>query len=136
MTLLLQYPELREFQKEIDSEYFTHTENREIFLAWQQVADSQKLKDEVDPALREHLDVIINKELPINRISVEDRLNACIMELRKTYLRNLAVQRGETAAAEPDISYFEENVEIENKLRNLNETRIKKRQSSYGKLRR
>ena len=136
LTLLLQYPELREFQKEIDPEYFTHTENREIFLAWQQVKSNQQLKDEVDPALREHLDVIMNKELPVNRISVEDRLNACIMELRKTYLRNLAVQRGETAAAEPDISYFKENVEIENKLRNLNETRIKKRQSSYGKLRR
>jgi DNA primase len=136
LALLLQYPELREFQSDISPEYFSHTENREIFLAWQEAADNQALKDRLDSALHEHLDVIINKELPVTRNNIEGRLNDCVMELRKAYLRNLAAQRADSAEAEVDITRLEEDASISSQLRELDVNRVKKRQSSFGKLRR
>ena len=136
LALLLQYAELREFQPDILPEYFSHTENREIFLAWQEAPDTQTLKDSLDPALHEHLDVIINKELPVTRNNIEGRLNDCVMELRKTYLRNLAAQRADSAETDVDITRLEEDVAISSQLRELDANRVKKRQSSFGKLRR
>jgi DNA primase len=136
LALLLQHPELREFQVDISPEYFRHTENREIFLAWQTVADNQALKERLDPALHEHLDVIINKELPAARNNLDDRLSDCVTELRKTYLRNLAARRAESDDTEADVARLEEGVEIGHQLRDLDANRVKKRQSSFGKLRR
>jgi DNA primase len=133
LTLLLQYPQLREFQSDISPEYFSHTINREIFLAWQAVEDVQALKESLDPALQEHLDVIINKELPTAGNNLEVRLNDCVMELRKTYLRNQAARRAEAADVEVDL---EEGVRISSQLKELDADRVKKRQSSFGKLRR
>ena len=128
LALLLQYPELREFQSDISPEYFIHTENREIFLAWQAVEDNQALKEQLDPALHEHLDVIISKELPVARNNVEGRLNDCVMELRKTYLRNLAARRADSTETDVDITRLEEDVEIGHQLRDLDASRNKKRQ--------
>jgi len=136
LALLLQYPELRVLQSDISPEYFIHTENREIFLAWQAIEDNQVLKEQLDPALHEHLDVIISKELPVARNNVEGRLNDCVMELRKNYLRNLAARRADSAETDVDITRLEEDVEIGHQLRDLAASRNKKRQSSFGKLRR
>ncbi len=133
LALLMQYPQLREFQIEILPEYFIHTENREIFLAWQAMNDIQALKESLDPALYEHLDVIINKELPAVGNNLEGRLRDCVMELRKTCLRNMAARTAESAEVEVDL---EEGVKISHQLKELDENRSKKRQSSYGKLRR
>jgi DNA primase len=136
LALLLQYPELRAFQSDISPEYFIHTENREIFLTWQAVENNQELNEQLDPALHEHLDVIINKELPVARNNVEGRLSDCIMELRKNYLRNLAARRADSTETDVDITRLEEDVEIGHQLRDLAASRNKKRQSSFGKLRR
>ncbi|MDD5339051.1 MAG: DNA primase [Dehalococcoidales bacterium] len=133
LAFLLQYPQLREFQANISPDYFSHTINREIFLAYQSVKDVQELKNSLDPALQEHLDVIMNKELPTARNNLDSRLNDCVMELRKTYLRNMAARRAEAADVEVDL---EEGVKIGSQLKELDADRVKKRQSSYGKLRR
>src|SRR4030042_3879531 len=52
LALLLQYPELREYQQDISLDYFGNTENREIFNLWQETPDNQTLKEQLDPALQ------------------------------------------------------------------------------------
>ncbi len=49
LALLLQYPELREYQSDISLEYFSHSENREIFNIWQETADISVVKRAAGP---------------------------------------------------------------------------------------
>jgi DNA primase len=127
LVLLLQYPELRELQMDISLDYFRHSENREIFNVWQETADATLLKERLDPALHEHLDVIMNRELPGTRNNIESRFTDCVMELRKTYLRNLAAQRAEAG---------EISTEIGEQLHELEAGKLKRRNAYLGKIRR
>jgi DNA primase len=127
LALLLQYPELREYQQDVSLDYFNHSENREIFLAWQAEADNQTLKERLDPALHEHLNAIINRELPAVRNNVEGRFTDCVMELRKTYLRNLAAHGAEAGEISMDIG---------EQLHELEASKMKRRNAFPGKIRR
>ncbi|MHB8105100.1 MAG: toprim domain-containing protein [Dehalococcoidales bacterium] len=127
LALLLQYPELRDFTSDIALDFFRHSENREIFNCCQGTADVSALKERLDPALHEHLDVIINRELPGERNNIEGRFNDCVMELRKTYLRSLAAQRADAGEA---------SMEIGEQLHELEAGRLKKRNAFLGKIRR
>ena len=73
LALLLQYPELREYQQDIHLEYFKNSENREIFNILHELEDTASLKERLDPALHEHLDAIINKSLPNARNDIDIR---------------------------------------------------------------
>jgi DNA primase len=136
LSLLLQNPELRNQQQDISLEYFRNSENREIFNVWQEAADILSLKERIDPAIHEHLDAIINKSLPGARNNIEGRFIDCVMELRKTYLRNLAARRAESGETSDDTSRLEEDVEISHQLRELEAQKSKKRNSSFGRTRR
>jgi DNA primase len=136
LSLLLQNPELRNQQQDISLEYFKNSENREIFNIWQEAADILSLKERIDPAIHEHLDAIINKSLPGARNNIEGRFIDCVMELRKTYLRNLAARRAESGETSDDTSRLEEDVEISHQLRELEAQKNKKRNSSFGRTRR
>ncbi len=127
LALLLQYPELRELQADISLDYFRHSENREIFNVWQETADVSLLKERLDPALHEHLDVIMNRELPGTRNNIESRFTDCVMELRKTYLRSLAAQRAEAG---------EISMEIGEQLHELEADKLKRHNAYLGKIRR
>ena len=132
----MQYPELRSGQQDVSLEYFNNSENREIFSLWQAATDVSALKDRLDPALHEHFDAIINKELPGARNNIEGRFADCVMELRKTYLRNLAARRAEVSEQDIDTARLEEDVAISHQLRELEANKQKKRNSALGKLRR
>jgi DNA primase len=136
LALLLQYPELREYQQDIHLEYFKNSENREIFNLMQSEADTSSLKERLDPALHEHLDAIINKSLPGARNNIEGRFTDCVLELRKTYLKNLAARRAEVGDTDIDTARLEEDLEISHQLRELDAHRGKKRNSFPGKTRR
>jgi len=115
LALLLQYPELKSSQQDLSPEYFESSENREIFTAWQEADGLPSLKGKLDSAIHEHLDAIINKNLPATKNNVEQRYIDCVMELRKKYLRSLAAKKaesGETVASEEDL-------EISTQLREL-----------------
>ncbi|MBM4400992.1 MAG: DNA primase, partial [Crenarchaeota archaeon] len=100
LALLLQHPELKNRDKSLLPEYFENSENREIFLAWQQADDLSSLKDKLDMAIWEHLDALINKDILANQI--EQRYNDCVLNLRKKFLQNLEAKKAEVLALEAE----------------------------------
>ncbi|HJM37081.1 MAG TPA: DNA primase, partial [Dehalococcoidales bacterium] len=90
LTFLLRCPELKEQSESLLPEYFDNIENREIFLAWQQVyPDISQLRDKLDVSIREHFEAIANKDIPAGQI--EQKYSDCILNLRKRFLQNLEI---------------------------------------------
>jgi len=100
LTLLLQHPELKGLSQHPLPEYFENSENREIFTAWQQADDLPALKEMVDTTIHEHLDSIINRNLPPNQI--EEKYADCILRLRVAFLRNLERKKEARLALEAE----------------------------------
>jgi len=122
LALLLQFPELKSETEGFPPEYFESTENREIYNIWRETGDVVLLKERLDPAIREHLDAIINKILPGARNNVQQRCIDCACELKKTYLKNLAARIGETG---------EVRMEIPEQIKELDARKSKKRNPAY-----
>ena len=93
LALLFQYPSLRDPGGKISPEYFELTENRELFLKWLNSAKLEHIKNEIDSILLEHLDYLLQKELPSvlkdNEEAREKDLDQCSMRLRERWLRNI-----------------------------------------------
>jgi len=100
LALLLQHPELKGRNEGLSPEYFENSENREIFTAWQQANDLSSLKDGLDSAILEHLDSLIIRNLPANRI--EQKYANCALRLREKFLRSLEVKRAGVLALEAE----------------------------------
>jgi len=98
LSLLIQYPELKGRQEDLSPEYFESSENREILTAWQEANDLSSLKENLDAAIHEHLDIIISRSLPSTNL--EQRYADCVLELRKQYLRNREAKKAELLALE------------------------------------
>ncbi len=99
LVWLLQYPELKTHCQGLLPEYFENSENREIFLTWQDVNDLAALKEKLDVAVHEHLDSLLNKSLPpTDRAKREDVIADCILRLKEKFLRSLAAKGGEALA--------------------------------------
>jgi len=98
LALLLQHPELKGSSEDLPLEYFKHSENREIFITWQQVDSLPSLKEQVDTAIHEHLDSLINKSLPSTQI--EQKYANCVLRLRERFLKSLEAKRAEIFALE------------------------------------
>ena len=99
LAWLLQYPELKIHCQGLLPEYFDNSENREIFLTWQDVNDLTSLKEKLDVAVHEHLDSLLNKSLPpTNQTKRGDVIADCILRLKEKFLRSLAAKGGEALA--------------------------------------
>jgi DNA primase len=107
LALLLQYPELKSGSAELSPEHFENTENRELFVKWQQVDDLASLRDSLDSALQEYLESLIAKDLPpILKESETARcedLTQCINRLQERKLKNLGADKQELLAIEAEI---------------------------------
>jgi DNA primase len=93
LCLFLQYPEFREKAKGFSEDYFEHSPNRELFLAWRQTSSTAQLKEILDQSLHDNLNVLLNRVLP--PASSEQRLielEQCILRLRERWLKGLAVK--------------------------------------------
>jgi len=101
LALLLQHPELKGCCQHPSPEYFQNSENREIFVAWQQASDLSSLKDELDTAIWEHLDYLITRSLPPNQI--EQKYANCVLRLREGFLRSLETKREAALALEAEL---------------------------------
>ena len=101
LALLLQHPELKECSQEPLPEYFENSENREIFIVWQQSGDILSLKGGLDTAIQEHLNSLMNKDLMDNRI--EQKYTDCILRLRERFLRSLEAKRAAALALEAEL---------------------------------
>jgi DNA primase len=88
LALLLQHPELKGKDEGLSPEYFENSENREIFIAWQQSDKIESLKEALDPATYEHLDSLIARNL--SKTKIEPKYAECALRLREKFLRSLA----------------------------------------------
>jgi DNA primase len=88
LALLLQHPELKSKDEGLSPEYFENSENREIFIAWQQSDKIESLKEALDPATHEHLDSLIARNL--SKTKIEPKYAECALRLREKFLRSLA----------------------------------------------
>ena len=100
LALLLQHPELRDIEEDLPPEYFTNSENREILINWYQTKDISALKEKLDVAIHEHLDTLVNWDLPPNHI--EQKFATCKLSLKREYLRNMEARRAEILAFEAE----------------------------------
>jgi len=94
LTLLLQHPELKTRSETLPPEYFENSENREIFVAWQQVDDLSSLKERLDTTLHEYLDALAAKSIPATT-GWGEILNDYIHRLQKEFLQSLATKRAQ-----------------------------------------
>jgi len=101
LALLLQHPELKGSQSDLSPEYFENSENREIFVTWQQINNLNSLKERLDTSIHEHLDLLVHRSLPPNQI--EQRYAEYIRRLRERFLKNLEAKRAEIFALEAEV---------------------------------
>jgi DNA primase len=101
LALLLQHPELKGSQLDLSPEYFENSENREIFVTWQQTNNLNSLKERLDTSIHEHLDSLVHQSLPPNQIEL--RYAEYIRRLRERFLKNLEAKRAEIFALEVEV---------------------------------
>jgi len=100
LAILLKHPEIREKPLKILIEYFENSENRAIFEEWQNSTDPLTIKESLDPAIHEHFDSLLTRNLPGEEI--EERYADCVLRLRERYLRNLKRKQEEALALEAE----------------------------------
>jgi DNA primase len=135
LALLLQHAELREYLEEVNTEYFESSENREILAAYKDNPDVVSLKERVDTAIQEHLEAIINRNIPALRNNIEPKFLDCVLELRKRYLKSLAARKAESGDTEDEQARLEADMEISRQMKELDARRSRKHNSSYGSTR-
>jgi len=96
LRLLLQYPELRDKGESPLPEHFQNSQNREIFVAWQQVDDLPSLQERLDPLLWEQVESLISQSVLGN--GIEDKYIDCVLRLQQQYLRDQKEEEAAVAA--------------------------------------
>jgi DNA primase len=90
LYLLFSYPDLRSHASDLRVDYLLNTEDREIFLAWQNTADVDLLRQELDISLQGHLNALIsNATPPLHGDAQERALRECVNRLRVRWLKDL-----------------------------------------------
>jgi DNA primase len=115
LALLLKHPEFKEKSLNVPSEYFENSENREIFIAWQQSADEDALKGKLDEILLDYLDTLSSKNILVTKVN--ERYNEYVLRLKEDHLRSLA-RKGETVKTAGEFP-GEKDVELTDNLREI-----------------
>jgi DNA primase len=106
LALLLQFPELKAESAGLSPDYFENSENKELFVKWQQSDDLASLEDSLDSALKEYLQTLTSRVFPptINESETirRETINDCIIRLQERRLRNLEVEKQELLAIEAE----------------------------------
>jgi DNA primase len=118
LTLLLQHPELRDQGMLLPPDYFEGTENRELFLAWQNNSNTDDfgiIRQSLDVCLQEHLDTLMSRVLPpASGRELETALADCTRRLGEQQLRRLKALEElllSEAESEGDKNVIKEQVE-------------------------
>ncbi len=131
LSLLLQYPELRTEVRELSPDCFEQSENKELFLRWQECSNIDQLKEKLDTILQEYLERLLSKEFPSiireNETLQRYVLKDCISRLHEKRLRNLEIKRQELLAMEAERGGIdaelarleEQGIEISRQLREV-----------------
>ena len=91
LALLLQHPELKEYQSLMLPEYFERIENRETFTALKDSGDVEQARVILDETILPHLDSLLIKEFPAE--NAEAKLQSSILRLEEIYLKGLERKR-------------------------------------------
>ena len=106
LALLLQYPKLKSEGMRLSPDYFEHSENRELFLKWQQSDELASLKNSLDSTLHEYLDSLLAKVFPPtlreSEVAQQQTLNDCIIRLQERWLRSLEAKKEKLLAIEAE----------------------------------
>jgi len=100
LTLLLHFPELKTLDVNLLPDYFQDTENREIYTHWLETDDMMALKNSLDPAVRDKMEALAEKEIIHNRIA--EKYEHCILLMEKEYLQNQEAMRKEIFSQEAE----------------------------------
>ncbi|UCD09813.1 MAG: DNA primase [Dehalococcoidales bacterium] len=115
LALLLKHPEFKEKSADVPAEYFENSENREIFLAWQQSTDEEPLKEKLDDVLCDYLDTLTAKNVLATKVN--QRYNEYVLRLKEEHLRSLA-RKGETIKTAGEFP-GEKDIELTDNLREI-----------------
>jgi DNA primase len=138
LALLLQRPELKRRDEGLKEEHFENSENREIFIAWRQSDKIEEIRERLEPAIHEHLNSLLNRQLLSNNL--EQKYAQCALDLREKFLRNLKnkqeavlaleAQAGGTAA---ELAKLEElGIEVNSQLAEVVKSRRRSEQRGRG----
>ncbi|PIU57058.1 MAG: DNA primase [Chloroflexi bacterium CG07_land_8_20_14_0_80_51_10] len=88
LCLLLKYPPLRNMAENLTPDHFEHSENREVFVAWQSSQAADEIWENLDAALHEYLQALINRQRPpLDKKEQEQALADCIRRMEERRLR-------------------------------------------------
>lgn len=91
LTIMLKHPEMKGKFQGVSGDYFENSENRAVFEVCQISEDPVSVREALDPVIREHLDLLLQREL--HGEDLEARLADCGLRLRERYLRSLKRQQ-------------------------------------------
>ncbi|MSQ15254.1 MAG: DNA primase [Dehalococcoidia bacterium] len=88
LALLIQNPKLKSFDLQLKYEYFTVTENRETFRAWQMAETLDEFFINLEPSLHENVDRLANRHIPvIGPTDLSKAINDSIKRMEERKLR-------------------------------------------------
>ena len=97
LALLLQYPDLRERDGHLESDYFRRTENRELFTCLLSSITMEDVRDQLDESLHDHLDGLSALELsPTEPWPFEEAFGQAARRLQQRHLKGLQDRLGST----------------------------------------
>ncbi len=88
LSIMLKHPEMKDKFQGICANYFENSENRAVFEICQDAANLDAARESLDPVIREHLDLLSQRELPGN--GLEAKIEQGKLTLKKRYLLDLA----------------------------------------------
>ena len=115
LAFLLKHPEFKGKSAGLPAEYFENSENREIFIAWQESTDEEALKEKLDVILSDYLDTLSSKNILATKPN--ERYNEYVLRLKEDHLRSLA-RKGETVKTAGEFP-GEKDIELTDNLREI-----------------
>ena len=92
LALLLQYPDLRQRDGDLETDYFRRTENRELFTCLLSSTTMEDVREQLDESLHEHLDGLSALELsPTESWPFEEAFGQAARRLQQRHLKGLQV---------------------------------------------
>ena len=97
LALLLQYPNLRQRDGDLETDYFRRTENRELFTCLLSSTTMEDVREQLDESLHEHLDGLSALELsPTESWPFEEAFGQAARRLQQRHLKGLQDSLGST----------------------------------------
>jgi len=125
----LQQPGLKGLDVGLLPEHFENSENREIFVTWQQSDKIEQVKTRLEPAIHEHLDSLLTRKLLSDKI--EQKYAECALRLRENFLRSLKTKAKLAQEEAGGGITGEQEIAINSQLK---EIQAQRRQMSLGQM--